>query len=491
MLDIKELIAEGLIPTDAEELVNQFDKESDFMLGLKQISEAMAFRKLGTDVPTGEPWKTIYTSMKNSIDAGMDVDSAYSVSMGGFDSGLQDSITRAVSVCMGNALDNQKTAGKTSKGHKTIDYINQLKQLGYSFRLNVCTTRVEVNGVRINDFIKDDLWNKMRDAGFASKFELEAVYSAEAWKNSYHPIKEYLESLSYDGGSYIAEVASHFTDKYSVFGLWLRKWMIGACAKVYEAEQNPMLIIDGAQHMGKSEFVKWLAGMFKPDKGLSKYFMEGSIDPDKKDTDVRLMDQWIWEVCEMGSTVRKADVEALKAFLTKRSINVRKAYDRYETIRPAMASFIGTFNNVAGILNDPTGSRRFHISHITKIDWAYRQLNPDLAWGEAMAAYRMGEDWNLTPDEEKISNKINNDYQLVDPVEDLLNEYFMIDNNHLDWWVSSNDILDVMEANGFRGNRRGAAMQLASTMCRLDCQKKRQRNAHSNLVNGYTGIKVI
>jgi predicted P-loop ATPase len=195
-----------------------------------------------------------------------------------------------------------------------------------------------------------------------------------------------------------------------VFALFLKRWLIGAIAKAYQAEQNRMLVLDGPQDVGKSHFARWLC---KPLQGL---FVEGPINPDNKDDQIRLMRSWIWEVAELGSTTRRADQEALKYFLTMRQVTVRKPYGKFDIVKPALASFIGTVNNEAGILNDPTGSRRFMVAKLLSINWDYVLLDVNQVWAQAKALYDAGETWKLQDADADLATQANEDYQIEDPL---------------------------------------------------------------------------
>ena len=76
---------------------------------------------------------------------------------------------------------------------------------------------------------------------------MEDAYTAHAWSNRYHPIRDYLMDLKYDGQDHIGHFASYFTDEHNVFGKWIRRWLVGACARVMAGEQNRVLVIDGIQ----------------------------------------------------------------------------------------------------------------------------------------------------------------------------------------------------------------------------------------------------
>lgn len=303
----------------------------------------------------------------------------------------------------------------------------------------------------------------------------------DAKKHPYHPVKDYLNGLKYDGGKHIEELSSYFGDKHNVFGIWLRRWLIGSVAKIISCEQNPMLVLDGKQDIGKDYFARWLV----PESLRSKYFIEQSIDTEDKDTYARLTTVWIWDVSELQATTRKADREALKKIITQGQVRVRKAYDRYDTLKPALASFIGTLNNDTGLLTDPTGNRRFLICHLTDIDWDYAtKIDLDSVWAEAYASFLAGENWKLNISETDKRNLINEEYEITEPVEEMIIKNFIVDPNDQTSWMSTLEILSELETNGLTGNQRMNMMAINSAMTKLKCQPHRDSNRR-----GYFGIK--
>ena len=483
------LINLGISPQDATILETHYANEKGFTDDIDIVSSWLALKQIPTSSrPNSDPWQHIYDHILKETQAGIDIDSAFSNSLSGYASDIQIALTRVVSLRMKVIYDFEQSKGN-KKRHKTIDYINQLKIFGHNFRLNVLDDSIELNGTKLSDVVAAEVRTQMRDAGFYKISELEDAYVTFAKQNSYHPIQEYLNSLKYDGGNYISEVASYFVDKYGMFDTWLRRWLIGACAKVFEAEQNRMLVLDGMQEIGKSEFIRWLASKMK------HYHIESSIEPDNKDHQLRLANKWIWEVSEFGATTRKSDYEALKAFLTTRTITVRKPYGHHDIVKPAMCSFIGTINNSSGIFADPTGSRRFMVSHLLEIDYhGYLTIDVDNVWAEAMAAYLNGENWKLEGKERENSNEINEQYSIDNPIEDLIKKYFHVDKSHDDWWVSTIDILHVLEnpnEGALKGTTQGNAMKLSSAMTKLGLEKVRGYNHSNQRVWGYKGLSFI
>lgn len=249
--------------------------------------------------------------------------------------------------------------------------------------------------------------------------------------------------------------------------------------------QNPMLVLDGGQGIGKSYFVRWLAS------GLPDYFVEAPIDPHNKDDFIRLVGTWIWEVAELGSTARRTDRESLKNFISTQKVVVRKAYGRYDIRKPSLASFIGTVNNESGLLSDPTGSRRFLICKIEDVDWSYSNIDVNQLWAQAMSLYAEGETNLLTEDEKARAATINEEYEMDDPIAGMLDKYFEIDLSNNDWWMPSTDVLEILVEKGLTGNSRGNAMQLSVAATRLGLPKLKRLNPNGRLVNGYRGLHFI
>lgn len=307
--------------------------------------------------------------------------------------------------------------------------ITMLKKLGYSFALNDLNDTVEVNGKPIDDIVAAEMRVKMRRAGFKGMDALQDEIVFEAAQNRYHPISHYLGSLQWDGTDYIGQLAAmmesedspmHYADGRVVplHALYLKRWLVGAVAKALDRKQNVMLVLAGPQNLGKSTFVRWLAG------GVPDYHLESGIDTKDKDNDIRLMSHFIWEVCELDATTRKADVAALKAFITKHKVVVRKSYGKHDTTKPALCSLVGTVNNAGGFLNDETGNRRFLVTTITRLDWAYENLPIDQVWAQAVALYQAGEPWRLTEEEAAHQERQNQEYDVETPLEGWIAHFF-------------------------------------------------------------------
>lgn len=366
---------------------------------------------------------------------------------------------------------------------ESVLIIQRLEVLGYTFRLNMCTDTIEVNGHPLSDVVAARIRMDLRDVGLAKKLKAaEDAYIAEAEKHAYHPVRDHLNGLVWDGKDHIAELVSclesddppvtyHDGSSYPLHGVYLYRWLIGAVAKAFDQKQNPMLVWDGPQGIGKSTLAAWFCSM------LMAYFIEGPINVADKDSDVRLINRFIWEVSELGATTRRADVEALKAFITKSTVTVRKAYGRYDITKPALASFIGTVNNISGFLNDDSGTRRFMINHLTKIDRRYMQLDVTQVWAQAVTLYREGEHHALVGEEAAAQQLMNENYRADTVLDDWLEKYFLFDPTATDP-VSLADIIDALSRDDIRlsGSERSQAMELAGSLTRHGAKRVHTRD---------------
>jgi putative DNA primase/helicase len=313
----------------------------------------------------------------------------------------------------------------------------------------------------------------LRDIGLTKKLRAaEDAYVAEAEKNAYHPVRDYLNNLTWDERDHIYAVAACIESddppilyadgtQLPLHAVYLRRWLIGAVAKALDGKQNPMLVLDGAQGCGKSTFVKWLCS------GLPGYFIEGAINVQDKDSDVRLISRWIWEVSELDATTRKADQSALKAFITKEIVSVRKAYGRHDIIKPGLASLIGTVNNTSGFLADESGSRRFMITHLTAISWNYTALDINQIWAQAVALYKSGERWMLAGVETQAQRSANERYEVDTVLDDWIERSFVFEPEATSH-ISLADILIALAVDDVRlsGSERMQAAELARTLVR-------------------------
>jgi len=221
-----------------------------------------------------------------------------------------------------------------------------------------------------------------------------------AEKFRYHPVRDYLKSLEWDGKKRLDTWLHDFAgvDDNLYTRAVSRKVLTGAVARVFNpgVKFDSMLVLEGEQGIGKSTLIAILGGKWYGDIGIT--------DSDK-DTIDAMRGNWIIEVSEMVCS-RKVDTDKLKSFLSKTTDRVRLAYRRNAEDYPRQSVFIGTINpeEGGGYLKDTTGNRRFWPVVCKKVDFSGLKENRDQLWAEAVSRYFKGERLYLGDDVIKMAN---------------------------------------------------------------------------------------
>jgi len=388
-----------------------------------------------------------------------------------------------------------KKSKKASRKMLYPEYVEQIRGDGISLRRCVLddSLRISRDGGLFKR-IDDADWDAMLTrhwglcAGEGRTYN-ERIYRAccgrLASENPWHPVQEYLESLeSWDGKDWIGSLADHIQadagqDVRRIFEIWLSL----AVARAMEPgkHQAICLVLDGPQNIGKSRLVEWLC----PDSLREQYTSE-AIRPDDKDCKLRAAVKWIWEVGELDATTRKADVSALKQFLTQEPITVRKPYGREDTIKPALSNFVGTVNGEGGYLVDSTGNRRFWPVKISGIDFSYGEIPLDGLWAQALVAFGQGRHL-VTRDERRAQTEAGEAAMCEDPVATWAEVRYRKSGDP-EAWVSSEEINAALMAEGHRTNP-AVCRTIAQTLARMGAVPGRRRSPGKPQIRGYSGIE--
>ena len=181
---------------------------------------------------------------------------------------------------------------------------------------------------------------------------------------------------------------------------------------------------------------------------------------------------------ELGATMRKADREALKDFVTKQDATFRPAYGRHAPVKPALASFIGTVNFEGALLFDPTGNRRFWPVTLAGLDWNYSQdVDVNQLWAQAYALYQSGESWQFSTEERAAHAEIVQTYEVEDILSGYVQEYFRVEPGNEALFMTTTEIISTLrkpEGADLKGSEKALSMQLATSLTSLGLVRKRQ-----------------
>lgn len=181
--------------------------------------------------------------------------------------------------------------------------------------------------------------------------------------------------------------------------------------------KQAFVLVHEEQHSGKSTFIRWLCP-----PALSDYIAE-NISTDK-DSMIALSDNFIINMDELA-TMNKAEINTLKAFMSKDKIKVRRPYDKKPVMTPRRASIFGSTNKME-FLSDETGSVRWICFEITgRINFNYnKDIQINDIWRQAYSLFRSGYKYDLTPEEIEENEKANSAYQIITEEQELIQKLY-------------------------------------------------------------------
>jgi predicted P-loop ATPase len=212
-------------------------------------------------------------------------------------------------------------------------------------------------------------------------------------EREYHPIKQIIESVEWDGVSRIQEL----------FIKWLkcedtpyirevtRLVFAGGIHRLYNAGckfDDVAVLIGTKQGEGKSTFARWLAIK-------DEFFTEVTEIEGQKGIEA-IEGAWVCEIAELLAVTKSKEVEAVKSYITKLVDRYRRPFDRRTTDHKRQCVFIGTTNKEQ-FLTDKTGNRRWYPVKVMSSGYDLHdhkeEIQADIlqAWAEAKYLYDKGE----------------------------------------------------------------------------------------------------
>lgn len=207
-----------------------------------------------------------------------------------------------------------------------------------------------------------------------------------AKKNSFHPVRDYLDKLSWDGTPRLTVFAHEYlraddTPYNAAIGAMV---LISMVARIYRpgCKNDHMMILEGGQGTFKSSTCEVLAG---------EWFSDHLPELNSKDVSIHLRGKWVIEIPEMH-TFNRAESTALKAFISRTEERYRMPYAVTEETQPRQNIFIGT-SNQDRYLRDETGGRRFWPIKCGMIEIDRVRNDRDQLFAEAVTEFHSGTKW--------------------------------------------------------------------------------------------------
>lgn len=258
--------------------------------------------------------------------------------------------------------------------------------------------------------------------GISSDKTIRNAFTEVVHRNTFHPIKAYVESATWDGVpraeqlfiEYLGAADSHYTKQVT------RKMLLAAVARLYRpgCKFDQMLVLVGPQGAGKSSLLAKLG---------KEWFSDSLRTFENKEAGEHLQSGWIFEIGEL-SAMKKTEVEEVKAFLSKTEDRYRVAYDRQVSEFPRKCVFFGT-TNTRDFLRDATGNRRFwpievfpdrakqsHWDHLTEEEVSQ-------IWAEVLSWFKAGETLELDNEARMEAERQQASHMETDPREGIIQEW--------------------------------------------------------------------
>jgi len=256
----------------------------------------------------------------------------------------------------------------------------------------------------------------------SGKSTIQNAFAEVVHQHSFHPLKAYLESTTWDGveraerifSAYLGAADTHYTRQVT------RKMLLAAVSRVYRpgCKFDQILVLIGPQGVGKSSLLAKLG---------RDWFSDSLKTFDNKEAGEHLQNGWIFEIAEL-SVMKRSAIEEVKAFLSKTEDRYRVAYDRQVSEFPRKCVFFGT-SNTREFLHDPSGNRRFWPVE-TDRDRTEKSVWVDLTneevsqiWAEVLTWYKAGETLELDNEAKGDAKRHQDGHMEIDPREGMIQEW--------------------------------------------------------------------
>ena len=273
-----------------------------------------------------------------------------------------------------------------------------------------------------------------------TKFK-DALLAVTSSERLYHPIKEYLSSLKWDGTPRLDTLLIDYlgAEDSPYVRAVTRKTLVAAVARIYRPgiKFDSILVLNGEQGMGKSTLFTILGG---------DWFSDSLSISDMKDKTAaeKLQGYWLLELSELNG-IKKVDVEVVKSFITRTDDKFRHAYGTTVESHPRECVIVGTTNSDGGFLRDITGNRRFWPVNVTGHGkyhpWELKEA--DQVWAEAIEYFNRGEELFLKGEIAAAAYAQQREAMETDAREGIVQEY--LDRLLPDGW----DKFDIFQRRNF------------------------------------------
>ncbi len=351
-------------------------------------------------------------------------------------------------------METEKKLYQVDTATNTIfDRIRKYLAKKYQLRFNEIALEFEIK-TENGDWTElnlNSLYIELTQAGINIAFNKLEILMRSHLISIFNPFENYFQNLEkWDGENHIQRLISFVkttdTEPFQIhFEKWLTRSVFCALKRGYINKQC-FVFYNTKQNSGKTSFLRFLIP-----PSLEKYYTE-DIGVDK-DGLIALCKNFIINIDEL-SVMSKTDVNILKAFISKNTVNARLPYDRKSSLMYRTSSFCGSTNR-SDFLTDETGSVRWIIFEVLEIDFNYsKEININQVWAQAYhnAFERKNYNPELTAKDLIENEKRNEKFKQVSLEQEILITHFEKSENKNDFLTATEIMLAMSNALGVRMN---------------------------------------
>jgi predicted P-loop ATPase len=328
-----------------------------------------------------------------------------------------------------------------------------LCKLGVRLRHNQFADHIIVEGMPgfgpvLQDPALNRVWLQFMDRlKFFPKIELTRIVMEDvAQTNAFHPVREYLDSLKWDGvprlDGWLTTYAGAEDNEYTR--------AVGSIALIAAVRRirapgckfDEMLIFEQpTQGTDKSTAIRIMAVRDE------WYADDLPLSADSRRVIEYLRGKWIVEIPELVG-MRNTGSDHLKSQLSHQSDRARLAWARLPVEAQRQNIFIGTINKIK-YLRDTTGNRRYWPVRVVRFDLDALRRDRDQLWAEAAAREATGDSIRLAPKLWPDAATEQEERLADDPFVAILDRHL----GHLKGRIRAADVWEILDLRGAQLNQ--------------------------------------
>lgn len=354
-------------------------------------------------------------------------------------------------------INNQRKPSQTLENYQAL-----FDHYGVTIKYNEMSkeTEILIPGKEVGTpLYNNTVVGSLRDLCYQNDFiptELEKYIDVVADDNKYHPVKDWIDTIVWDGRDRLPEYYGSIilADLNPMKEVMMRKWALSLVAALYHPNFSceGVLTFSGKQGQGKTIWVEELI----PQEYHNIWNKDAvTLDVNNKDSLFKALSYWITELGELDSTFKKSDIEALKGFITEKVDMIRSPYDRKANKFPRQTVFYATVNDDE-FLQD-SQNRRFWVLAIE--DFSLGGIDVGQFWAQMKQEYIKIKDkigsgamrkkndeygWFMSPSEREVMAPLQESFKSVDPIEEKISVTIksLAETGHNREWCNATEILE-------------------------------------------------